>query len=130
MSTGLAERHEERIAALERRVASLSRSVARFEDRTQWPEACSADVDSEAIESEVTAQLESVRQLTLRMFPGELSAEWEVDPECPRSRFLVFHATATGEAEDLIDRQQQWQREVLRLLPQAMNLLRISLAPA
>ena len=130
MSAGLAQTYEGRILALEKQVASLSHSVARFEHRTHWPEACSADMETRAIESDVAAQLEAVRQLTVTMFPGDVSAEWEADPECPQDRFLVFHATATGELEDLIDRQRQWQREVLRLAPRALNLLRLSLAPA
>lgn len=129
MSAGSVGTHEGRIAALEKQVASLCRSVARFEHRMQRTDA-GPDVADRAFEPVVTTQVEAVRQLTSSMFPGQMSAEWESDPECPQDRFLVFHATATGEPEELIHRQRQWQREVLRLAPQAMSLLRISLTPA
>jgi len=129
MSVGSVETHEGRIAALEKRVASLSQSIARFEHRIQRTDA-GPDVADRVFEPDVTSQMEAIRQLTSSMFPGDVSAEWELDPECPKDRFLVFHATATVKPAELIDRQRQWQREALRLVPQAMNLVRISLTPA
>lgn len=129
MSAGLAETHEGRILALDKEVAGSSRSVAQLARGVRWPEICPADRGSWPIDSAVLAELEAVRQFTLTMFPGNVSAEWDFDPECPQDRFLVIHAAATGELNELIDRQRQWQREVLRLAPQAMNLVRLSLTP-
>jgi hypothetical protein len=81
------------------------------------------------VELSLQEQLQSVRQLTVTMFPGEVSVEVEADPEVPHEPFFLFHATAVGDTDELISRQRRWQREVLQLAPKATNRLRLSLAP-
>lgn len=134
MSTGVAETHERRIAALEEQVAGLRNSIAQFDRRpssgNQRQEASASDIATFADEAGLGSQFARVREFTTRMFPGNVSVEMGADPECPHERFVLFQVTAAGEVEELIRSQQLWNRGVLRLAPDALNSFRIAITPA
>lgn len=76
--------------------------------------------------SEVERQ--EILEHTSRLFPGDVSIETSEDPEDPTSVYLVVRV-ARGERgesdDDVIDRELQWHREVLEIVPSAKGMIRL-----
>lgn len=78
----------------------------------------------------VEKQFSDVLQLTKKLFPGEVRVGADFDPECPQARFVEFQVTSSHAVDDILQRQREWNRGVLRLAPAALNFFRLSVAPA
>lgn len=64
-------------------------------------------------------------ELTREIFPGNVSSEFDRDPEWPDDRFLVVTAEAPSSATNLIQRRREWHEKVSPLL--AGNDVRLSI---
>ena len=132
MSVDIAGTHERRIAALEQEVAILRRSIQELRpERAAQPQETTEDAAAMlAGEFGMERQFHRIREITEAMFPREISVDVMADPESPQERFIVFNVVKAGDTEELIRHQRRWHEQVLRVAPAALDLFRISIAPA
>lgn len=72
--------------------------------------------------------LHSVKALTERHYPeGPVEIEIEADPEMPSYEFFVFSVTTSGSAEQIVDRECLWHREIYRIAPDDFDAFRLSI---
>jgi hypothetical protein len=129
----ISQSHEQRLALLERDVATLKQSIDALQGNHTAPDnglklwVDEGRAQPNAILSQ--EQLDCILRLTKAMFGDEVSVEVESDPEWPDESFVVFLVAASGELQDLLEKQHQWHREVAEVVESKTELIRISIAP-
>jgi hypothetical protein len=100
----------------------LQRSVDLLEERVQALEKRLDPVAAIGAPSDLSGLMADVVRITQELFPGPVSLGVIDDPEYPQDRFTVIEAQASGPAEDVVQRQAEWHRRVLRLSPSCSAL--------
>lgn len=89
-----------------------------------------ASAQSRGIELSETERQE-ILDHTARLFPGDVSIETSEDPEDPTSVYLVVRVVGGDQrdsVDDMIDRELQWHREVLKIVPDLKGIIRLMAA--
>jgi hypothetical protein len=60
--------------------------------------------------------------ITQELFPGRVSMYVQDDPEYPQDRYMVIEAKASGSPEDVVERELEWHRRVVRVHDSCSNL--------
>jgi hypothetical protein len=98
--------HEQRIAALEQKVADLAGLVVG-----KLP--CeSAAASNGSIPDEVRQKLLSLAQ---DLFPGPAAIQSDRDPEFPDHAFWVISVQAKGDVREIVDRECEWHKKAATL---------------
>jgi hypothetical protein len=100
----------------------LQRSVDLLEERVQAIENRLDPVAAVGTPSDLSGLMADVVRITQELFPGAVSLDVIDDPEYPQDRFTVIEAQASGPVEDVVQRQAEWHRRVLRLSPSCSAL--------
>lgn len=74
-------------------------------------------------------QLDAILELTQRMFPGPVAAQVVADPEWPDDRCLVLDVEASGEFQEILQRECAWHRQLQRLIPGRLEVVALSIMP-
>jgi hypothetical protein len=67
-------------------------------------------------------------EITTELFPGEVVVGNSADPEFPDDRFVVFTVEASGELDEILDRECEWLRRVAAVTP-GTHTFRLSVHP-
>lgn len=76
-----------------------------------------------------TALLDTIQQISERLFPGPVSFEHTFDPEEPTCEYIVFDVTARGSFSDYRDLIFQWHDEVECVVPSGGGDFRLIVHP-
>lgn len=91
-----------------------------------------------ALEAEVKAAippapagplLDRILEMTAELFPGKAILRQDVDPEEPSMVAYVVEVDATGELEEIVDRQMEWHRRMDRIDWATSDRLRLLVFP-
>ncbi len=69
-----------------------------------------------------------ILDITTELFPGEVAVGNSADPEFPDDRFVVFTVDASGELDEILDRECEWLRRVAAITP-GTHAFRLSVHP-
>ncbi|MGI8977676.1 MAG: hypothetical protein ACR2FY_00470 [Pirellulaceae bacterium] len=70
---------------------------------------------------------EQVLAITRDLFPGHVSIRVDDDPEHPGYRYSVTEAQASGEPAEVVSRELEWHRRIVRQFPE-LTALRLSIS--
>lgn len=83
------------------------------------------------IEQPAAAELKrlcaEVIAVTEQLFPGEMRARVKNDPEIPDDLYFVFAVRAVGDIDDLVARNDQWHRRVVKIEDARHGLFRLAI---
>ncbi len=65
-----------------------------------------------SIPFQVADAIGRILDITTELFPGEVVVGNSADPEYPDDRFVVFTVGASGELDEILDRECEWLRRV------------------
>lgn len=69
-----------------------------------------------------TVEIRAVLSMTERLFPGPVDVRHEVDPEIAGHHYMDFNVVAHGSLDEIMTRDVQWHRELLRIAPRSPNI--------
>ena len=61
--------------------------------------------------------VQKVIEITRQIFPGSVSLECSHDPEYPHDEFTVLAVEASGDIDEVFERECQWIRRVAAMVP-------------
>jgi hypothetical protein len=67
-----------------------------------------------------------VTAFTADLFPGEMQVRVKNDPEIPDDLYYVFAVRGTGTVDELVARNDQWHRHVMRTEGHRHGLFRLA----
>ncbi len=71
---------------------------------------------------DLPALFAQIVDLTRELFPGEVLMYIQDDPEYPQDRYTVIEAEVSGSPEDVVARELEWHRRVVRVHESCSNL--------
>lgn len=99
----------------------LDEAVRRFETAAE-----NLGVERPSI-VELRRLCDQVMTFTAELFPGEICVRVKNDPEILTDLYFVFAIRASGDIDDLVARNDQWHRRVMRTEGSRHGLFRLAI---
>lgn len=77
----------------------------------------------------IGGSLYAILDVTQEMFPGPVIAETGYDPEWPEDRWITFMVEDESDFKESVQREIEWNRRVLEMVPDRARSVGLSVIP-
>jgi len=76
----------------------------------------------------IASSMPALRAIIEELFPGQMSVEFDSDPEIPDCQYIVFNVTTAGGIKEIAARRGEWHRRSSAILADDSDKVRLLIA--